>query len=406
MGHTLEQFAAKAHDILAAEPGPAGREKVRALVEEVLSDEAFVARHLGDDVPERKILFDDPQLGFCILAHVYQGARESKPHDHGPTWAIYGQARGETLMNDWALVEPASEAKPGKVRHVRSYPLKPGMAHVYNEGDLHSPRRDGADARSSASRAPTWTRSSGWPTRRSEADHERQSALRRLRHARHGAARPLRAVPRSAVPRPGDPADRGRRPARSAAPSSSTGCPPRWTPRCSSTASAAAAGRATRTPRQPLSGSRLQSTDRLDFAIERNYDPEAQVMGMAIEGIDIAVLYPTTGLSLIARDNLDPQLSLALCQAYNNWIHEFCQLQPRAPQVRRDAAGARRASGLPRAACAACGSWARSGSFIRPNLVNGHYWHSNYWDPLYTLHEELDVDVGLPRGHRAPGTRT
>jgi predicted metal-dependent enzyme (double-stranded beta helix superfamily) len=143
MGHTLEQLAATMHDILAVEPGPGGREKIRALVEDVLKDEAFVAKHLGDDVPERKILFEDPQLGFCILAHVYKGARESNPHDHGPTWAIYGQARGETLMNDWALVEPASEKKPGKVRHVRSYPLKPGMAHVYNEGDLHSPRRDG-----------------------------------------------------------------------------------------------------------------------------------------------------------------------------------------------------------------------------------------------------------------------
>ena len=79
---------------------------------------------------------------------------------------------------------------------------------------------------------------------------------------------------------------------------------------------------------QPLSGSRLQSTNRLDFAIERNYDPEAQVMAMAIEGVDIAVLYPTTGLSLIARDNLDPQLSLALCRAYNNWIAEFCRHSP------------------------------------------------------------------------------
>jgi hypothetical protein len=46
-------------------------------------------------------------------------------------------------MNDWALVEAASPTKPGKVRHVRSYALKPGTAHVYNEGDLHSPRRDG-----------------------------------------------------------------------------------------------------------------------------------------------------------------------------------------------------------------------------------------------------------------------
>jgi len=143
MGYTLEKFATAAHDILTADPGPGGRQQVRALVEDVLKDEAFIARHLGDDVPERKILYTDPQLGFCILAHVYKGARESNPHDHGPTWAIYGQARGETLMNDWALVEPAGETKPGRVRHVRSYPLKPGMAHVYNEGDLHSPRRDG-----------------------------------------------------------------------------------------------------------------------------------------------------------------------------------------------------------------------------------------------------------------------
>src|SRR5712691_9417027 len=58
-------------------------------------------------------------------------------------WAIYGQARGETVMNDWALVQPAAENKPGKVRLVTSYTLKPGMAHVYNEGDLHSPRREG-----------------------------------------------------------------------------------------------------------------------------------------------------------------------------------------------------------------------------------------------------------------------
>ena len=50
----------------------------------------------------------------------------------------------------------------------------------------------------------------------------------------------------------------------------------------------------------PTSGSRLQETDRLDFAIERDYSPEAQVMGMAIEGVDIAVLYPTMGLGLHA----------------------------------------------------------------------------------------------------------
>src|SRR6185436_13326157 len=75
---------------------------------------------------------------------------------------------------------------------------------------------------------------------------------------------------------------------------------------------------------QLLSGSRLFDTGRLDFAVERDYDPQAQVWGMAAEGVDIAVLYPTSGLALLGRNNMDPQMSLALCQAYNNWIHEFC----------------------------------------------------------------------------------
>ena len=77
-----------------------------------------------------------------------------------------------------------------------------------------------------------------------------------------------------------------------------------------------------------LSASRSAATGRLGFAIERDYDSGAQIMAMDMEGIDIAVLFPTGGLSLLSRNNMDPQLSLALSQAYNNWIHEFCQYSP------------------------------------------------------------------------------
>lgn len=144
MGHTLAEFASACHRALAENPGVEGRKKVCALVQEVLKDEAFVARNLGDDLPERKILYEDPELGFCILGHGYHGAKESKPHDHGPTWAIYGQARGQTIMSDWAMIEPASAEKTGKVRLVREYALNPGDAYLYNVGDLHSPRREGS----------------------------------------------------------------------------------------------------------------------------------------------------------------------------------------------------------------------------------------------------------------------
>jgi hypothetical protein len=44
-------------------------------------------------------------------------------------------------MSDWVVVEPASTDKPGTVRRSKLYTLTPGMAYVYNEGDLHSPRR-------------------------------------------------------------------------------------------------------------------------------------------------------------------------------------------------------------------------------------------------------------------------
>lgn len=143
MSYTLDEFSAACHRILKADSGLDGRKKVSALVQDVLRDEKFITTHLGDEVPERKVIYEDPELGFCILAHVYRGAKESNPHDHGPSWAIYGQARGETEMSDWELVEPAKDGKPGKVRQVRTYTLKPGMAHIYNEGDLHSPRRAG-----------------------------------------------------------------------------------------------------------------------------------------------------------------------------------------------------------------------------------------------------------------------
>ena len=143
MTQTLGTFAAQCRAILQSEDNPAGRSKLAALLQQALRDDSFVAAQIDDASPERKIIYEDPDLGFCILAHNYTGPKESPPHDHGPSWAIYGQAQGETLMSDWTLVEAASQDWPGKVRKSRDYRLSPGDAHVYNEGDLHSPSRRG-----------------------------------------------------------------------------------------------------------------------------------------------------------------------------------------------------------------------------------------------------------------------
>jgi hypothetical protein len=141
MSLTLETFAAKVQKILQQDAGPAGRQKLRDLVQDALTDEAFIATHINDATPDRAVIYEDPELGFCICAHVNRDAREANPHDHGVSWAIYGQAFGETEMSDWEILEPAAEGKPGTVRRARVYTLKPGMAHLYNEGDVHSPKR-------------------------------------------------------------------------------------------------------------------------------------------------------------------------------------------------------------------------------------------------------------------------
>ena len=139
----LAQFANECHTLLQAEPGPSGRRKICMRLETLLRDPQFLAAALSDATPERQVLYEDPDLGFCLLAHSYQGPKDSPPHDHGPSWAIYGQAEGETEMTDYELVAAAAEGKPGKARPVRTYKLTPGTAYLYNEGDLHSPRRRG-----------------------------------------------------------------------------------------------------------------------------------------------------------------------------------------------------------------------------------------------------------------------
>ena len=143
MTTTLEQFASECHAILKSEPGPAGRRRIAVRLEQLLRDPQFISSNLSDASPERQLLYEDPKLGFCILAHSYKSAKDSPPHDHGPSWAIYGQATGETEMTDYELVAPPSADKPGKARALRTYTLAPGSAHLYNEGDLHSPRRRG-----------------------------------------------------------------------------------------------------------------------------------------------------------------------------------------------------------------------------------------------------------------------
>jgi hypothetical protein len=145
MPYTLAQLAADIRESLADGADRPAKERVCTYVSRALKDEAFLAAHLRDRAPgadPREVLYEDRELGFCICGHVYSGTANGAPHDHGPSWAIYGQAAGITEMTDWRIVEPGSGAEPTLVEPVRTYLMHPGDAHLYDVGDVHSPKRE------------------------------------------------------------------------------------------------------------------------------------------------------------------------------------------------------------------------------------------------------------------------
>ncbi|HET7912917.1 MAG TPA: hypothetical protein VFL49_12865 [Pseudolabrys sp.] len=139
MAYDLDQFIADCRSTLSRDPGPAGREQVRLNLERLLANKDFIEEHCSDSVPRGlKVLYEDPTLGFQILAHINDKARVSPPHDHGDSWAIYGQATKYTDMIEWEREDDGKNPKQAKLKPVKKYRLTPGKAGIYQDGAIHS----------------------------------------------------------------------------------------------------------------------------------------------------------------------------------------------------------------------------------------------------------------------------
>jgi hypothetical protein len=144
MSYTLEQLSADIRNTLKADAGVAGKQAVCKLLSKVLLDQEFIAKHLtAEQCRPRKVLYEDPELGFCVCGHVYEKATDGTPHDHGSSWAIYGVAIGNTEMTDWRIVRQGQGDEPSLVEAAKTYLMKPGDSHLYDVGAVHSPKRNG-----------------------------------------------------------------------------------------------------------------------------------------------------------------------------------------------------------------------------------------------------------------------
>jgi predicted metal-dependent enzyme (double-stranded beta helix superfamily) len=139
MTYTLDGFVKDAQAALKADTSPGGREKVRLLLEKLLTNKAFVDEAVGPAAPmgTRKLYVDKDQ-GFVVLAHVNAKAHKSPPHDHGASWAVYGQAIKYTDMSEFRRVDGGNGAGEAKLEKVKSYRLEPGHAGIYDVGAIHA----------------------------------------------------------------------------------------------------------------------------------------------------------------------------------------------------------------------------------------------------------------------------
>ena len=139
MSYTLQDFCAEIHEILVAENNADGREKVRQKLEQLLGNETFIEQFCGPDKPAGVYkLNEDPNTGAVVLSHVMGEGAMSPPHDHGTSWAIYGQATEHTVMREWYRTDDGSDDEDISLEKNSEYRLDPGQVGLFNPGVIHS----------------------------------------------------------------------------------------------------------------------------------------------------------------------------------------------------------------------------------------------------------------------------
>jgi predicted metal-dependent enzyme (double-stranded beta helix superfamily) len=134
MSYSLSDFCDDARAILLESDDRNGRERIRQKLELLLCDTAFCAAHVGPDSDSGVLqIFEDPDLHFCVLAYNMAEARTSPPHDHGESWAVYGQAVGYTDMTIWS-----ADSNDDHVEPIRNFRLEPGQAGLFDVREIHS----------------------------------------------------------------------------------------------------------------------------------------------------------------------------------------------------------------------------------------------------------------------------
>ena len=141
--------------------------------------------------------------------------------------------------------------------------------------------------------------------------------------------------------------------------------------------------------------------ERYSQEIARSFDPKSQLRAMDKEGLDLAILYPTSGMYITAFDTMT--LASPRRRASPTTTGYTTTSRPPIPTV--FGAAAVSPHDVPTAVAEARRAVTTLGMravFLRPNIYNGRPWHDPAYDPLWAACQELDAPVGF---HETTGSR-
>jgi predicted TIM-barrel fold metal-dependent hydrolase len=130
---------------------------------------------------------------------------------------------------------------------------------------------------------------------------------------------------------------------------------------------------------------------------EQGWSGKAFLRAMDAEDVDLTVLYPTSALLAQGADGTDPLLADAIARAYNNYLYDLCNADP----ARLYGAAMVSVHSIELAVAEARRAVEQLGFkaiFLRPNLVGGRLWYDAYYEPLWSLAEELNVPICFHEG--------
>jgi predicted TIM-barrel fold metal-dependent hydrolase len=141
------------------------------------------------------------------------------------------------------------------------------------------------------------------------------------------------------------------------------------------------------------------STSQRAVSYSPGLTPEHHLKAMEDTGLDAAFLYPSFGLFLLRIDGMEPARATAFARAYNDWLRDFCRVDPH----RLHGVGAlclHEPAALP-------GEVERIASFgwktvvVPPNPVGGRTLSHPDYEPFWSTCERLSISVSLHEGSHA-----